>query len=136
MGAWSEHSFGNDAACDWAADLEGADDLAPVEQALNAVLARSRDYLEVDEGCAGIAACEVVARLNGKWGLRDAYSESVDAWVQQHPGTPPQTLVAKALAALDRIAAPDSELRELWEESDDFVAWQAAVTDLRGRVAG
>ena len=43
-------------------------------------------------------------------------------------------MVKGALAAIDRIQRPPSELMELWEEEDPD-EWLAAVADLRRRVA-
>ena len=36
MGAWGTGIFDNDMACDWAGELDGAEDLSPVEEALEA----------------------------------------------------------------------------------------------------
>ena len=135
MGAWSHESFGNDTACDWAADLQEGDDLAPVEAALDAVLDVGDDYLESPEACEAIAAAEVVARLQGHFGLRDAYSESLDEWVARVGIVPSPELASKARRALDRILSEPSELLELWEESDDAGEWRASVGELKGRIA-
>lgn len=133
MGAWSADAFGNDAACDWASGLEDVHDLRLVRRALDAVLSGSDDYLDSDIACEGLAACEVVARLKGHWGLRNAYTETVDQWVEAHPIKPPENLVRAALAAIARILSPPSELLELWEEAD-AEEWRAAVEDLQHRV--
>jgi hypothetical protein len=133
MGAWSADTFGNDAACDWASGLEDVHDLRLVRRALDAVLSVSDDYLDSDIACEGLAACEVVARLKGHWGLRNAYTETVDQWVEAHPIKPPENLVRAALAAIARILSPPSELLELWEEAD-AEEWRAAVEDLQHRV--
>jgi hypothetical protein len=135
MGAWSHESFGNDTACDWAGDLQEGDDLAPVEAALDAVLEVGDDYLESPEACEAIAAAEVVARLQGHFGLRDAYSESLDEWVARVGIVPTPELASKARRALDRILSEPSELLDLWEESDDSGEWRASVNELKGRIA-
>jgi hypothetical protein len=135
MGAWSHESFGNDTACDWTGDLQEGDDLAPVEAALDAVLEVGDDYLESPEACEAIAAAEVVARLQGHFGLRDAYSESLDEWVARVGIVPSPELASKARRALDRILVEPSELLELWEEGDDSGEWRASVNELKGRIA-
>lgn len=134
MGAWDVDTFDNDMACDWAYELEDCEDLAVVEEALEAVLQVGDDYLDSDEACAALAACEVLARLKGNFGKRDSYTETVDKWVEAHPQTPPEPLVEMALKVIDRIRTAPSELLDLWEESD-AAGWSAAVEDLRGRVA-
>ena len=136
MGTWGAGTFENDTACDWAEELEFADDLSRVADAIQRVLEAGGEYLDADDAAEALAACEVVARLRGNWGRRDAYTEGVDRWVEAHPGPPPPELVAEALAAIDRIATPPSELLELWEESEDSPEWHEALRDLRARVAG
>ena len=58
-------------------------------------------------------ACEVLARLQGRWGLRNAYRQDLDAWVLSHPIQPSADLIRKAALAIDRILAEQSELAEL-----------------------
>jgi hypothetical protein len=134
MGAWSYESFGNDDACDWIAELEEHDDLGFVESTFDAVLAVGDDYLEAPEACAAIAAAEVVARLQGHFGRKDASSEGVDAWVERVRLQPPASLIDKACRALDRILSDPSELLELWEDAEPSGAWQAEVKNLKARV--
>lgn len=134
MGAWDVDAFGNDTACDWAYGLEETDDLLLVENTIEWVLSAGDDYLEAPDAEEALAAAEVIARLQGNWGLRNAYSEPVDKWVEQHSLKPPAGLARKARAAIDRILAPPSELLELWEESEVFADWKAAVLDLKSRV--
>jgi hypothetical protein len=43
-------------------------------------------------------------------------------------------LIARARDALARILAPNSELRELWEEAEEFPDWQATVVELLGQL--
>ncbi len=134
MGAWSHESFGNDDAADWVADLVEGDDLSPVEAAFDNVLDVGADYVEAPEASAAIAAAEAVARLQGNFGTRDAYSEGLDDWVQRVAITPSPELSDKAKRALDRILGESSELAELWEESDEAGEWRAAVQELRDRI--
>lgn len=134
MGAWDVDSFDNDMACDWAYELEGSRSLSVVQTTLEEVLDVGGAYLESDLGCTGLAACEVLARLKGNWGKRDAYTETVDKWVEAHPQEVPSNLIDMAVSAIDRIVSKQSELAELWAESD-ATQWQTAVNDLRERVA-
>lgn len=133
MGAWAADSFGNDTACDWTYGLEKVDDLSLVREALEAVLEVQDEYLDADIASMGLAACEVIARLKGNCGLRNSYSERADRWVEQHRIQLPANLIHAALAVIDRILAPPSELRELWEEGDAS-EWRQAVENLRERV--
>jgi septation ring formation regulator EzrA len=134
MGAWDHTTFGNDDACDWGGDLRSCEDLSLVEETLDTVIDSKDEYLEAPESSQAIAAAEVVARLQGRFGVRNAYTESVDEWVAAHPLTVPTALAQKAHAALDRILVRPSELLELWEESDDFEAWKGTITELKSRI--
>lgn len=138
MGAWSEQSFGNDAANDWKEDFLEDAGLAFVGSTLEE--AAVDGYLDVDVGCRVIAACEVLARLAGRFGLRDSYSERLDEWVLENADVAvPALLAQRAVAALDRITGPTSELAELWAtpiHSADVGRWRVAVADLRQRLLG
>ena len=135
MGAWATTPFGNDTACDWAYGLSEYDDLSLIEDTLDNVLEVGSEYLEAPDAEEAIAAIETLARLKGNWGERDAYTEKADAWVEKVQLKPSQALVEKVGRVLERILAPDSELVELWEESDEFDAWKTSVDDLKGRVS-
>jgi hypothetical protein len=134
MGTWDIDAFGNDTACDWGYSLEDTNDLSLVESTIDRVLATGSDYLEVPDAEEALAAVEVIARLQGNWGIRNAYTEPVDAWVERNQLTPSTELVQKAHAAIDRIQISPSELLELWEESEMVDEWKQSVLDLRARV--
>lgn len=136
MGAWSHEPFGNDAASDWKYGLLEADDLELIESTLDAVLAVGGDYLDADLASEAIAGVEVLAKLVGKGTQKDSYTEEVDQWVKQHPQRPNATLMTKARKALQRIQAPDSELLELWEESEEGSEWKATLRALAAATGG
>lgn len=135
MGAWAEDTFGNDSACDWVGTFLEDPGLPAVQTAIDAVL-QTDGYLDSDEACDCLAACEVIARLQGKWGVRNAYSEELDEWIEAHPTEISADLKASADAAIGRILGPDSELPELWDEGGRNEAWHDAIVDLRERVQG
>ena len=134
MGTWAVDSFGNDDACDWTYELEKVNDLSPVEDALNAVINAGEEGVESSEAAEAIAAIEVIARLQGNWGKRSAYSERVDDWVETNKIQPSTSLAQKAYIVIERILAEDSELKELWQESEDYEAWLDSVADLKNRI--
>ena len=135
MGAWGVLAFDNDTANDWAYDLESADDLSLVEGALDKVERLGAGYLDADVACEALAACEVVARLKGRPGYTNAYTEKVDRWVDAHRLDPPVEITNRGNAAIDRILGEKSELRELWLEAGE-TEWVDAVADLRRRLSG
>ena len=135
MGTWDEGSFGNDTACDWSYGLEKVNDLRYVETTLDKVLAYGAgEMVPADAAECAVAAAEVIARLKGRWGEEDSYTETTDAWVRSHPVSPPPALVAKTVAALERIVRPPSELLDLWEEAEEGGSWVEAVAELKGRI--
>jgi hypothetical protein len=133
MGAWSHESFGNDDACDFAATITETADLSAVDGILEVVMQVGSGYLEAPEASQAIAA-EAVARLQGNWGLRDAYSEDLDAWVERVKIVPSKELALKAKRALERIITEPSELLELWQECDESEKWVDAVRELERRL--
>lgn len=135
MGTWSHEPFGNDTANDWAYDLEEHKDFSLVDQALQRVIDIGGNYLDADVAAEAIAAAEVIAKALGRGTQLDVYTEKVDAWLGSVVSKPKSELIAKGHAALTRILGPDSELRELWEESDEFGLWQNAVKSLRSILA-
>jgi len=135
MGTWSVDAFGNDDAADWAHELAEADGLDPIEEAIDAVLSVGDDYLEAPEAAIALAAADVLARLGGNPGEKSSYTEAVDEWVATMQLKPSAELIDKAQAAIARVLADDSELKELWEDSDDHDAWLTSVDELRTRLA-
>lgn len=120
MGAWSHEPFGNDDANDWAYDLEGTDDLSLIVAALNNILEQGDAYIEAPDATVAIGAIEVLAKLLGHGTQSDAYTEKVDAWVKTVKQKPSPALLQNARQVIARILAEDSELFELWEESDSL----------------
>ncbi len=131
MGAWAVDSFGNDAALDWVAELNDADDISILDETLS-VAAESEEYVESDESCTAIAAAEVVAALRGKPTVD--LPDEVTEFVARIKEKPPADLVQLAFEALERIK-DSSELQELWAESDSGPAWLKAMADLEKRLS-
>ena len=132
MGAWGAGAFDNDTACDWSNDLVDRDDLSFVQETLYSAEDAEDDELDADLASAALAACEVVARLQGRTS-RSSSDDVVDQWVKQHALKPSPGLVKLATNVLDRVVSNGSELAQLWRGDQ---AWTAAVQDLRKRVAG
>ena len=88
---------------------------------------------------AGIGVClGTVAALAGR--PEPSLPEEVARWVQdrqtgstQEGPLVDESLTAKARRAIEAILS-ESELLELWEETDEFDRWQATVTDLLERL--
>jgi len=131
MGAWDIGSFSNDDALDWLVDLQEEDDLVILEDAFAAVIEQKDQLPDASDSAVAIAAGEVLAALLGS-PLEDL-PEEVREWVPGKP-KPENELVQQALEAL-RIVENESELRELWEEVEEFSAWREEVEGLITRLS-
>lgn len=139
MGTWAVDAFGNDYAQDWAEDLAQTSNLEAVENTLDVALEHPGEVLEAPFAAEALVAVEVLARLQGKGGERGEDSAAVDEWVDARkakgkPIKPRADLADKAARALERILSPQSELRALWEDSEYYADWRAAVEELRARL--
>ncbi|MYM39191.1 DUF4259 domain-containing protein [Duganella qianjiadongensis] len=136
MGTWAVDAFGNDYAQDWAEDLAQVSNLEAVESTLDVVLQAGSGELAAPFAAEALVAVEVLARLQGKGGPQTDDSRAVDEWVaaRKAKARVRTDLAQKALQVLDKVLAPGSELRELWEDSEHYAEWSASVADLRGRL--
>ena len=134
MGAWDFDPFGNDTACDWKYTLEETEDLSLIESTIQKIHDGGTEYLDASDAEEAIAAADTLARLKGHFYVQNAYTESLDEWVSNHKIVPPQQLIDSALKALERIQSDPSELLELWQESEDFDAWNQHIEDLKIRL--
>jgi hypothetical protein len=130
MGAWGVGTFENDDAGDWVYRLEESDDLSLLTQSLEPA-ADPKGYLESPTCSEALAAAEVVAALAGR--PAPDLPEEVQSWLKAHRSKVPNDLRDLALRAVDQVAG-DSELKELWQESDEMAAWADRVQELRGRL--
>ena len=130
MGAWGLKSFDNDDAMDWVAEFEEAGAEA-VKASLDAAL-NDNDELESPEACEALAAAEVVAAA--KTGDPTNLAQDAASALARHASeiaTPENIVLAKD--AVERIKAK-SELRDLWQETDEFDAWIKDVEALESRL--
>jgi hypothetical protein len=136
MGTWAADAFGNDYAQDWAQDLHETSNMDAVEDTLNTALDKAPANSDAPFAAEALVAIEVLARLQGSGGARSDDSAAVDEWVEaRKPKAKPRAdLAGKAGRAIDRILSEESELRQLWQDSDHYEAWRAAVEDLRTRL--
>jgi len=135
MGSWSTSASGNDAALDWLAELVESRGWAMVDEALSAVLGVGDDYLDEQTCQEAIAACEVVAWVLGQPGETDEDTDDLEEWIADQEMEPDTNRAKKAKRVLDRVFNEPSELREVWEESDDFEEWKKDLADLKDRLS-
>lgn len=135
MGTWAVDAFGNDYAQDWAEDLHETSNLDAVEDTLNTAL-ETPGQLEAPFAAEALVAIEVLARLQGKGGVRSEDSAAVDEWVdaRKAKAKPRADLAGKAVRVIERILSSECELCQLWQASEHDADWRAAVEELRARL--
>ena len=133
MGAWGLGNFDNDTACDWVYDLEEVMDLSVIEKSINEVF--EEECIDSDIACEALAAVDTLARLNGHFGVKNSYTETVDKWVQKNKLDVPGELIEKAKKAIKHIISESSELFELWSESEELDNWLTEIESLEKRLS-
>ncbi|MGR3279783.1 DUF4259 domain-containing protein [Acaryochloris marina NIES-2412] len=131
MGTWGPGIFENDYALDWIAELADSADDTPLIDALNTVIDQI-DESPVAQDCAvAITAAEVVAAWMGE--PSEDCPEEVETWVEGRPA-PSATMISQARYVTEAVLE-NSELKDLWKNSDEFDKWQEGVEDLLPRLA-
>lgn len=88
-------------------------------------------YLPLHVTNEALAACEVIARLQGDFGEKDVSPESVDMWVQNNNLIVLPEIADLAIAVIDRILSGPSEALETWISDDSLKSWKANVVELK-----
>jgi hypothetical protein len=132
MGAWGSGSFENDDASDWLIDFCDEPDKELILDALSTVAEMdTSEYLEAPDCSVGLAAAEVVAALKGAPNP-DMPDDAKECMSKLKIKADP-SMVSLALRAVERIKT-NSELKELWDESESPDEWYAAVDNLEERL--
>jgi hypothetical protein len=116
MGAWGIKNFENDTAVDWINDFQEEGNTAEVEEILDQILLE-KDFIDDEESFITLGFLELLAvNLN-------LTPTTIDNDFD-FPIT--RSLVDKTIKATHKILFFEnhSELRELWEESEDYPQWQ------------
>lgn len=130
MGVWGTGSFENDDALDWVFELENEKNFQFLADAFETVLDQKDTCPEAPDCSVAICAVEVTAGLLGN--PADDLPEEVSEWMGGKPD-PSSALLILAKNALN-VILKNSELKELWEETDDYDEWRELVLDLRDRL--
>jgi len=115
---------GNDAAADFAAELDGHRRWAVVKAALTHAT-KAGPTLDSDDAAVAIAAAEVVAHGLGRPTQDDVSTESIQRFVAR-TRRPSERLAGLASRAVAVAASEDGELAELWTEAGPS-EWRDAV---------
>ena len=127
MGAWGAGNFENDDALDFLAEIDGP---TVLESAFQALPSAGEGDVDATDACRVLAAADIVAAMMGR--------PSADCPADLTPrlkefGKPTDTLIELARQGVSRVLF-DSELLDLWHESDNREDWNVVVTDLIERL--
>lgn len=127
MGAWGAGNFENDDALDFLAEIDGP---AMLESVFGNLPPAGEGEVDATDACRVLAAADIVAAMMGR--------PSADCPADLTPrlkefGKPTDTLIELARQGVSRVLF-DSELLDLWHESDNREDWNVVVTDLIERL--
>ncbi|MTI01861.1 DUF4259 domain-containing protein [Roseibium sp. RKSG952] len=133
MGTWGPHSFENDTASDLLDQIRGyeqpVDQAEAVRESFGSVFSVADGYLDADEASAAVAGAEIVASALGQPRNGTTAPFDLAASFKFYDDT-----IGMALAAVTRVTAGESELAELWDETDEADTWRDSITDLTSRL--
>jgi hypothetical protein len=134
MGAWGHLNFENDTALDLVYEIEekGAD---RIRTAIEAINSREEDgFLDSDLCSEALAAIEYIAAVKDK--ASEDFPEDAEEWLtpaNKESLLAIRDLIKKSTQAIDRIKH-NSELKDLWEETEDFEGWNKVLDGLVARI--
>ena len=117
MGAWGSGIYENDDALELVDDVTGGGGLEAIEDALRRVLDTGPEYLEIPEAAQGLAAADIVSRLQARNVPADTGVPALQAWLEEADFFAGAMTVGRARAAVERVMQKPSELMELWSET-------------------
>jgi hypothetical protein len=141
MGAWGVKNFENDAAADFAWDV--IESSSGVSKVINTITAFGGNAPVEEDAEEVLAAIEYIAAAKGN--PSEDIPEHVQEFVRDNllqfkehlvPGfsDPDTDLAGISLKTIKQIRE-SSELKQLWEESEDYNEWLNVLDDLEKRVA-
>ena len=127
MGTWGIEPFENDTAADWVWDLEESSSIEPLTTALDVGPA----YIDADVGVLAVCAAHLLAAARDPRRVEEIPEDLLEFLTKHRPALlaiDPQPAVAVLKRILDE---DDSELAQLWQESDeDHAKWVAHVSGI------
>ena len=133
MGTWDYNNFNNDDAAGFIFEVIDLG-LEKVIEIISVVAkTKESDYLEAPMGSAALVVIEIMAAIIGK--QSKDFPEALEEWLKHNKDTSiDENIILISQKAIDRIMGNQSEIKELWQESDDYVKWCGAIEDLRIRI--
>ncbi|MEM7330836.1 MAG: DUF4259 domain-containing protein [Chloroflexota bacterium] len=133
MNIWDIDNFSNEAAEEWLYDF-GENDFRLIDRTLAGVAyLLPVDELDAFEAAEALVAAETVAAALGA--KAESIPEELAEWLEENPVIQVKDeYVEMAQKAVKRILE-QSELREHWQNTDQFGAWQSGLQNLLARLS-
>lgn len=126
MAAWGTKTFEEDTANDWIQELIDSED--PREFLVES-LSIDPGFIEADQAAAILAAGETLIALLDEPRV-GVPGELVD-WVGDNECEDVSDLPEIAVTSVAKVLGDESELRDIWSESEEFEEWQENVEQMR-----
>ncbi len=126
MAAWGTKTFEEDTANDWIQELIDSDDAR--EFLIDSITIDS-GYLEADQASAILATGETLIALLDE-PRSSVPSELVD-WAGDNECDDVSDLPEITLTALDKVLTDESELNNIWSDSEDYEEWKENLESMR-----
>lgn len=145
MGTWGYKIFEDDASCEWYDDFcSGDQKFEEIEEAIEDVI-DIEDFIEHELCCKTLVGAEIICAAygiasddfpdeeyhTGEEGMEDLPELNIDD-VKFEITSEYIEKAAKAVKKIKRYSK--SELRQIWEEADDFDKWEATLDNLIERL--
>jgi hypothetical protein len=132
MGAWGTAPFDNDTAADFLWEVEESGIAAIADALANAVA--NKDDLQAPDADSAVAAAALVAAARD--GCTDMIPSSAIEQFHRLRGSiaADRSLAEQSLTVLDAVLGPNSELADLWAETDEADIWRTSIAELKARI--
>jgi len=125
-------SFENDDALEWVDDLEDSFGITMLQEAFTRV--EKNKYPDSVDCCVALAAAEVVAAAKGK--PSPDLPAGVRSWLEEEEDADSIKSLDKAAIKVVNKIRNNSELKESWQDTDDWQEWQRVLNKLEERLRG
>lgn len=132
MGDWDVGAFENDTAREWLIELVSGESTSAILRAIvNVAKLPATDYLQAPECEIAVAAAELVVAARGK--PSSQLPQEAATWLSNRKFVAGKEVVAMALKVLRRIEE-NSELKEVWADTNSASEWKRSISDLKHRL--
>ena len=121
MGAWGTSPFEDDGGLDFLYLINESPSEDILDEAFNHVIENEDDYIDTDICSSALMAGEVIATVYGNPSTK--YNGQMEFDFESLKNQISDDLIEKGIKAISIVKnSENSELRELWEESEDWIA--------------